>query len=262
MGRILQISDLHFGDEDRRLVRALTRWTHELKPDLIVVSGDLTQAGRRREFAAAADFLKALAVPCLVAAGNHDTPMFNIPVRLFAPFERFRKRLPGIHPDVFHANAFSAAALNTARGVQARRDWSLGSVKLDDACEAIRRLPDASADKARILACHHPFVTPKNAPFPARTRRGHAAARLAAEEKIDLVLTGHMHLEFAERLPYGDQGVWSVGAGTAFSSRTRGAPASFNQIDVMPDRFDMTVYYAAGSDYAPSDPRPLRRRGA
>lgn len=63
MRRIVHISDLHFGTTEQKLVDALVRDIEERAPHLVVVTGDLTQRARNREFDAAEEFLKRLPQP-------------------------------------------------------------------------------------------------------------------------------------------------------------------------------------------------------
>ncbi|MCA9159427.1 MAG: metallophosphoesterase, partial [Planctomycetales bacterium] len=73
---IMQISDLHFGpplvpDVAEAALASCVR----LAPDLLVVSGDLTQRARREQFEAARDYLQRFpTIPRLVIPGNHDVP--------------------------------------------------------------------------------------------------------------------------------------------------------------------------------------------
>jgi len=57
MGTIVHLSDMHFGRVDPALVAALVRTVEEAAPDLVVVSGDLTQRARRSQFRQARQFL-------------------------------------------------------------------------------------------------------------------------------------------------------------------------------------------------------------
>ncbi|MGD8325142.1 MAG: metallophosphoesterase, partial [Gammaproteobacteria bacterium] len=77
MPRLLHISDLHFG---RPYVpeagEALQRIAPSLELDAIVVTGDISQRAKAREFEAARRFLDRLpSVPMLVIPGNHDVPL-------------------------------------------------------------------------------------------------------------------------------------------------------------------------------------------
>ena len=73
MTLILQVSDPHFGTERPPVVEALVALTHELAPDLLVLSGDITQRARRAQFETARVFVSRLNVPRVLAIpGNHD----------------------------------------------------------------------------------------------------------------------------------------------------------------------------------------------
>jgi 3',5'-cyclic AMP phosphodiesterase CpdA len=115
--RIAHLSDIHVVGErygfriesgragprgNERLTRALDRLAalHETAPiDLIVVSGDMTDAGSSAEWAAFLDILAdypALAPRMLLAPGNHDTNIVDRsnPARLnlpFSPIKTLRK---------------------------------------------------------------------------------------------------------------------------------------------------------------------------
>jgi 3',5'-cyclic AMP phosphodiesterase CpdA len=59
---IAHLSDLHFGRIDPAVLPALARAVVETAPDLVVISGDLTQRARVSEFKAAALFVRTVAV--------------------------------------------------------------------------------------------------------------------------------------------------------------------------------------------------------
>jgi 3',5'-cyclic AMP phosphodiesterase CpdA len=50
MRTLVHLSDLHFGRTDPEVVAALAASVEEARPDLIAVSGDLTQRARARQF--------------------------------------------------------------------------------------------------------------------------------------------------------------------------------------------------------------------
>jgi 3',5'-cyclic AMP phosphodiesterase CpdA len=90
MTRILHLSDTHFGTERPGVVEALIALAQTLSPQLIVVSGDITQRATRAQFASARRFLDALP-PCpqLLLPGNHDVPLFALWQRAFSPYARY-----------------------------------------------------------------------------------------------------------------------------------------------------------------------------
>ena len=90
MSRIVHLSDLHFGTDRQELLLPLADHVRVLGPDLVVVSGDLTQRARRGQFAEARTFLDGLGLPWLAVPGNHDVPLHNPLMRLLRPYSHYR----------------------------------------------------------------------------------------------------------------------------------------------------------------------------
>ncbi len=92
MSVLLQISDTHFGTEQLPVMSALLQLHAQLQPDVVVVSGDITQRARRAQFRAAEWFFARLdARKLVVIPGNHDIPLFNIALRVFAPYANYTR---------------------------------------------------------------------------------------------------------------------------------------------------------------------------
>lgn len=88
MSVLLHISDPHFGTEQLAVVHALVALARQQQPDLLVLSGDITQRACPAQFRAARAFVDRLGVPVLVVAGNHDIPLFDLWARLRHPYAR------------------------------------------------------------------------------------------------------------------------------------------------------------------------------
>ena len=58
MRTLVHLSDLHFGRVDPALLAPLTEAVAAARPDVVVISGDLTQRARRRQFEEARRFLR------------------------------------------------------------------------------------------------------------------------------------------------------------------------------------------------------------
>lgn len=237
--RFIHLSDIHFGAEDAEALAIVETFIARAKPHALLISGDLTQTGRRREFQAARDWLDGLGIRALVTPGNHDTPLIDIGARVVAPFDRYRKYMDGY--DVvdklveFDDGAIRISAINTARGVQARKNWADGVVDMDDLDEALALLAGGPKDAWRILLCHHPLIHPSHAQIAVQTLRGEEALRRAADARVDAILTGHIHDAFADsiRAPQltGNRPVVQMGSGT-LSTRLRATRASFCVLEV------------------------------
>jgi len=246
MTRLAHIADLHFGDEDPSLVADFLNRLPEAGVDVVVVAGDLTQTGSRREFALAADFLAAIDPPVVLTPGNHDTPLLDIASRLTRPWRRLQKAMAAHAAPRFADDDIHIESFNSARGAQFRLDWSLGVISRRKLAAPIKALTESPAG-TRILTAHHPILSPLENRGRARTRRAPRFAQQIAET-ADLVLTGHLHQHFACPVDTGARTSWFVGVSTAFSSRTREEAAGFNLIDISDTHFDLHRFDAVDHD--------------
>jgi 3',5'-cyclic AMP phosphodiesterase CpdA len=232
--RLIHMTDIHFNIQHPQAVEAATAFAHETPHDLVILSGDITQAGLPEEFTAVAAWIERLPKPLVVCPGNHDTTYYNVPLRILKPWGRYRHWI-GPTEEVEHQSpGLYARTLNTARGIQLRRNWSKGLADLDEFRRAGEALNRAPPECLRVLVCHHPLMEVLGEPITAEVRRGKQAAAILAEHKVDLVVTGHLHVPFAVTLPVGDERTHAVG-GSTMSLRERGAPIGFNVIEADAD---------------------------
>ena len=239
MGRVLQFSDVHFGVEHRRACAAALDYAHAAPSDLILITGDITQKGYPDEFAAAGAWIKAMPTPRFVIVGNHDVPYWDVSARLFHPWRAFEEATGHpAHDGEFVSPTVMVRGVVTARGWQARPNWSKGVIDLDQTRRAAEALRQAPVGALRILACHHPLIEMIGAPMTGDVKRGDAAAEIFAEAGVDLITTGHVHVPFALPIDLSDRCSYAIGCGT-LSHRERGTPPSFNEI--VWDRHQITV---------------------
>lgn len=259
-GRLIQFSDVHFGVEHRRACAAALDYAHATPSDLILITGDVTQKGLPGEFAAAGDWIRAMPEPRFVIVGNHDVPYYSLSARLFAPWRAFEAATGHpAHDGEFVSGRLMVRGVVTARGWQARLNWSKGVIDLDQTRRAARALRQAPIGALRVLACHHPLVEMIGAPMTGDVRRGDAAAMIFAEAGVDLIMTGHTHIPFALPIDLADRCSYAVGCGT-LSHRERGAPPGFNQVDWTAHEVVVTALAWDGQTFAPSRTWRLPRR--
>ena len=251
MSRIIQIADIHFGTEDPAALRAFEAASEAIDPHVMAVCGDLTQRGKRSEFKDAKDWLEQFEVPKLVVAGNHDTPLLNLYERVVSPFERHDRYFQE-HAGPLGVDKVKLSGINTARGWQTRANWAEGTVNLTDLEEAITDIEDVQTETG-VLVCHHPFVSPPDAPMRTSTRRGRRASRRLAHSPVNFLLTGHVHTPSVTQVGNSNAGYIAVSAGT-LSTRLRTSPASFNLIDLTEETCSITVFQLKGGHFEPKPP--------
>lgn len=233
MTTLLHISDTHFGTEQAPVVEALVRWAREQRPGLVVLSGDITQRARRKQFDAARRFVQRLGpVPTLAIPGNHDIPLFNLAARVFSPYVGYVRAFGAQLEPVIESPQWLVIALNTTRPYRHKH----GELSAEQVERVAARLKLATPVQLRVVVVHQPIAVICNEDQRNRLRGAtDAAITRWSEAGADLVLGGHIHLPYVAALHEHVKGLarrmWAVQAGTAVSQRVRpGAPNSVNAV--------------------------------
>lgn len=243
MTRLLQVSDPHFGTERPEAVEALVALAHALRPDALILSGDITQRARGAQFADALRFCERLAIPrWLVLPGNHDIPLYDVATRAFAPYRGFRRHFGDDFAPVLDLDGALVIGVNTTR----RWRHKHGTVSKAQVDAVARRLRAARDGQLRIVVTHQPIDLPPDRDPKNLLRGREFAAPAWAEAGADLVLGGHIHLPFVrdlrESFPAIPRAAWAVNAGTAVSRRVRfEAGNSVNVIEHAPGAAEAVV---------------------
>lgn len=230
MRRILHLTDIHFGCENKGAVQAVLELALSEPFDFTAVTGDVTQAGRRTEFADAEQWIKALPGPLMVTPGNHDVPVPGVIDRVLWPFRAYERAFGPATAITHEQEDLAVHAFNTSRGIQMRANWSKGAVQDRQARGAVAALAKARPGALRVALCHHPLSEVTGGPMTGAVHGGAEAAAILAEGGVDVILTGHVHTPFALQLPLADGKTYAIGAAT-LSLRERGMPAGFNIVE-------------------------------
>lgn len=254
MTRIAHLSDLHFGKIRSETLKPLREALRRLAPDLVVVSGDLTQRATKDEFIDARDFLNGLVdAPQLIVPGNHDIPLYNLWRRFVQPRKRFDHHITAERYPSWSRHGVMVVGIDTARS------WAISNGRINRA--QLRALHDrfatAPESHLRIVVAHHPFVLPDELPTTDRVGRADMALSSLMESAVDLILTGHRHIPWVSPL---STSVPTVHAGTTTSTRTRGVGNSFNEIVVTRPAVTITSHEFSGAAFLPAERSSIYRR--
>jgi 3',5'-cyclic AMP phosphodiesterase CpdA len=212
---IAQISDIHVGPEFRDdIFQRAVEEINDLDPELLLVTGDLTENGLLSQYERAAELMTQFTCKHRVyTSGNHDYRSTG-----YLLFRQFFPSKP-----VFRARDLLVATLSTAR--PERNDGEAGHrqiVWLENMLRSEKR-------RFKLVIMHHHLVpVPDTGPNTIPILDAGDVLRALDASKIDLVLCGHRHRPWKWHL----NGIPIIHAGSLSSERLRGFFAnSYNIIE-------------------------------
>ncbi len=215
--KIVHISDVHFTSRhfSRELWENTVRTTKEFDPDLVVVSGDLTDDGYPHEYKAVVDRLEDLSnFRMLIVPGNHDSRNYGYKI-----FEKiFQTRYPFFEEDFIRVVGIDSSEPDIDDGHVGRLAYRIVMEKLE------------RFKGVKIVVLHHHLI-----PIPGTGRERNIPVdagdflELLDRLKVSIVLCGHKHVPWIWKL----NDMYIVNAGTASTLRLKACqPPSFNKIEI------------------------------
>lgn len=262
MRTIVHLSDLHFGRVDHDLVDPLIEVVREIRPDLVAVSGDLTQRARTAQFIEARRFLDALPKPQIAVPGNHDVPLYNPLARFLCPLVKYRRYISKNVEPFYGDEQMAVVGVNTARSLTIK-NGRINRRQLDRIRERLCDYPDAVI---KIVVTHHPFDLPKDYREGDLVGRARIAMEALASCGVDVFLAGHLHVSHAahtgERYRIAGYKAIVISAGTALSVRTRGENNAFNVLRIEHPKIGLEryVWQPENGRFVPSATESFERR--
>lgn len=227
--RIVHLSDLHAGSQyfvPNLLNRALVE-INDLAPDLVVVTGDLTNMGYRQEYREAKEYLDRLDCErLLVVPGNHDSR--NVGYMHFESLFTRRDSIVRFGGVTVVGIDSSEPDLDNGRIGRHRYPW-------------IRDALMEHPEDFKIFTLHHHLL-----PIPGTGRERNVVhdagdvLEILVNCGVDLVLSGHKHVPYAWRL----EDMFIVNTGTVSTLRLRGnTKPCYNVVDIEGERVRVTRNY-------------------
>ena len=203
---IVQLSDLHVGSQFlQEKFDTVVDEINELNPDVIVITGDLTNEGLMKEYEKCKSLLTKFNTKKIIAiSGNHDYRNTGyLLFKRFFPFEAVNEL----------SNDVVLVTVGTARP-----DRNNGEVGYRQTLW-LERTMKKYKDKVKIVAMHHHLIPiPDTGSDQLTVVDAGDVLRAVLDSQVDVVLCGHKHRPWAWN--FGKLTV--VNAGAATSERVRG----------------------------------------
>ncbi len=229
--QIVQLSDIHVGSQFREEVfEKVIDEVNALKPDTVVITGDLTNEGLVSEYEKCKDLVSKLNVDKIIAiSGNHDYRNTGYLVfKKYFPFQTINE----LSDDVV------LVTLGTSRP-----DRNEGEVGYRQTLW-LERTMKKYEDKTTILAMHHHLIgIPDTGSERVTILDAGDVLRTILDTKVDLVLCGHKHRPWIWRF----NNLSIVNAGTASSERMRGLfENTYNIVNVEKNKLEIDLKIVGG----------------
>ncbi|MEM3672999.1 MAG: metallophosphoesterase [Candidatus Bathyarchaeia archaeon] len=227
---IAQISDVHCGPMFRKeMLRAAIKEINEMRPDVVLVTGDLTENGLMSEFKVASGELRKLkAEKVIFVSGNHDYRSTGyLLFKEFFPFSQVTETEEAV-----------IVVLSSAR--PDRDDGEVGhrqNLWLEKTLEK-------HEDKAKIVAIHHHIIPiPDTGADQITIVDAGDVLRSLVKSKVNLVLCGHRHRPWRWRI----EDMLVVHAGSVSCEKLRGFFCnSYNVINVKKGEIEAKLKMVGG----------------
>jgi Icc protein len=240
--RIAQVSDIHCGEPsfDEGVMRSIVERINAMRPDVVLIVGDLTAKGYEWEYAEAAGWLEQIQPPKVVIPGNHDyrnVGYIHFQNHFGNGFCRYREEFDSVRAERLVATGFTVVGVDSAEP-----DVNEGNVGLEN--YPWMRDQFDEPDDVKIFAIHHHLVS---IPGTGRERNiitdaGDVLAQLTLLD-VDVVVSGHKHVPFF----WGVNGILVCNSGTATTKRVRGfTPPSWNELLIDATTIKVYLHYHDG----------------
>ncbi len=254
MRTLIHITDLHFGKITPGALGRLEEQIGLTRPDMCIVSGDLTMRARPHEWHQARAFLNRLPVPYMVVPGNHDLPYFNLWERFRQPYRRFQTYINEDLDPTYTDEVMAIMGINTARSWVPHYTWKEGSISAAQIKRANTFFKNNGDRIIKIVFTHHPFLPPPQRPRTYLVRNARPALEAFETSGVDLLLGGHLHLPYSGDISSFHKQIRRamicIQGSTATSTRLRQrAPNGYSRIQLYMNKVAVINKQWTGTDY-------------
>ena len=231
---IVHISDLHIeckGFNEDVFFQSVQE-INDLNPDMIILTGDITNHGYYKEYIRARGLLSSFKPPLYAIPGNHDSRNLG--------YESFEEVIGKRSWKLTKDNDFSVIGLDSSEP-----DLDYGNIGRPQQVWMNDQLEQCFRDKNfTVVAIHHHVI-----PVPATGRERNVLndagdiLKSLVDYKVDLVLCGHKHVKNIWKM----NDTLFVNAGSLSSSKLRGNDKnSYNIYNISSNRIEIYVKEIGG----------------
>lgn len=234
---IAHISDLHISksDFDEEMFMLAVAEINELQPDMIILTGDITNNGYYKQFKQATKYLAMFEPPLFAVPGNHDAR--NLGYQTFEELigERSWKLTVG---DDFTVIGLDSSTPDESSGDIGRPQHLWLEHQLDEC---------VINENFTIVVLHHHVI-----PIPQTGRERNVLSdsgdilKTLTTHEVDLVLSGHKHVP----------NIWKINetlianAGSLCSEKLRGKNTnSYNVYNISEDEIEIYLHKVGGEKF-------------
>jgi len=186
MMKIMHITDLHFGYHRQDIIEPFLNDVARLKPDYVIVSGDLTHRGKNEQYLELMDFLQRIRAQVIIVPGNHDVPWNNLIARAFYPYWRYKRYVAELFPQQIETSELTIYGINTVNPLYIK-----DGIMRRSALNRLSRFMRKNSDKRNLVFLHHNFDYIAGLHKPLRHYQ--KFVRYLKNSPIHMVFTGHLH---------------------------------------------------------------------
>ena len=237
MTLIVHISDLHVSnsDFDEKIFMDAVSEINSLKPDMIVLTGDLTNSGYYKEFQQATKYLEMFEQPLFAVPGNHDARNLG--------YQTFEELIGERSWKLTMDNDFTVIGLDSSSP-----DEDKGHIGTPQHMWLEHQLDECVInDNFSMVVLHHHIVS---IPQTGRERNVLSDAgdvlKTITTHEVDLVLSGHKHVPNIWKL----NNTLIVNAGSLCSCKLRGKNKnSYNVYNITDNEIEIYLNEVNGEKF-------------
>lgn len=236
--KIIHLSDIHFGEKtfSKDLIFKVLSQLRKEKPDLIIISGDITQNGYKYEYEVIKKFIERLKfiAKTFVVPGNHDARNVGL-----IHFEKLIGPRKFVHVD----DEQEVVIIGLDSSEPDINDGQIGFDQLMWLNQELSKLPN---EYCKIVMFHHHLL-----PIPNTGRERNILLdsgdliQILLDNEVDIILNGHKHVP----------NVWIIekmiviNAGTATTLKLRGETLpSYNKLIIDDNKITVDLIHTEDNE--------------